>query len=72
MAIITLYDINEDAASRWAIEHCPSFVSWLIYENEEACLFSSSNDETEWLIRFEFEFTNEQEAMLFQLRWQGQ
>jgi len=30
------------------------------------------DDDIEWFIRYEFEFTDEQEAMMFQLRWQGQ
>lgn len=72
MAIVTLYDINEDELTNWAMKNCPSFVSWLIYENSEALSFIGYDDEVEWYVRYEFEFTNDQEAMLFQLRWQGQ
>jgi hypothetical protein len=72
MAIVVLYDIDEDKISRWAIENCPSFIGWLIYENSDAFSFVDLDDETEWMVRYEFEFVNEQEAMLFQLRWQGQ
>jgi len=72
MAIITLYDIDEDTLSRWAIKNCPSFQGWLIYENSDAFGFVNWDDEAEWMIRYEFEFANDREAMLFQLRWQGQ
>lgn len=72
MAIITLYDIDEGTLSDWARANCPSFVSWLIYENSDAFGFVNLDDENEWMIRYEFEFNNEQDAMLFQLRWQGQ
>ena len=71
MAIVKLYDIDEDTLSRWAIANCPGFCGWLIYENPDAFSFDI-DDETEWMIRYEFEFGNEQEAMLFQLKWQGQ
>jgi hypothetical protein len=67
MAIVTLYDINEYDVSCWAIENCSSFSGWLIYEND--VLFDEQPD---WQISYEFEFADEQEAMLFQLRWQGQ
>jgi hypothetical protein len=70
MAIVTLYDIDEDKLSQWAIENCPNFISWLIIENSEALMFIGDN--VDWHIRYEFEFANEQEALLFQLRWQGQ
>jgi hypothetical protein len=68
---ITLYDINELAASEWAIKNCPSFRGWLIYDNNDPFAYLDL-DEREWLISYEFEFEDEQEAMLFQLRWQGQ
>jgi hypothetical protein len=64
MAIVTFYDINEETVSTWARKNCPSFVCWLVYE-------STDLDET-WLLRYEFEFTDNHDAMLFQLRWQGQ
>ena len=72
MAIVTLYDIDEDTLSKWAIVNCPSFQGWLIYENSDAFGFVDWDDETEWMIRYEFEFADDHEAMLFQLRWQGQ
>ena len=71
MAIVSLYDIDEDTLSRWAMANCASFRGWLIYENSEALGFVNWDDETEWYVRYEFEFTDEQEAMLFQLKWQG-
>jgi hypothetical protein len=72
MAIVTLYDVDELLASAWAIDNCPSFVGWLIYENEDALLLTYIDEEPDWKIRYEFEFTDEHEAMIFQLRWQGQ
>lgn len=72
MAIVKLFDIDEDTLSRWAFENCPSFQGWLIYENSDAFGFVDWDDETEWMVRYEFEFADDQEAMLFQLRWQGQ
>lgn len=72
MAIVSLYDIDEDTLSRWAMANCASFVGWLIYENGEALSFTGFyDDEIDWHIRYEFEFADDQEAMLFQLRWQG-
>lgn len=68
MAIIVLYDIDEDQLREWALENCPSFISWMIYENGDG--FDVLDPE--WYVRYEFEFGDEQEAMLFQLRWQGQ
>jgi hypothetical protein len=67
MAIVTLYDIDEYDVSCWAIENCPSFGGWLIYEND---VFF--DQEPDWNVCYEFEFADEREAMVFQLRWQGQ
>jgi len=64
MAIVVLFDIDEIELSTWARENCPSFVCWLVYESELA--------DEDWYLRYEFEFTNEQDAMLFQLKWEGQ
>jgi hypothetical protein len=69
MAIVTLYDIDEDTLSNWARANCFSFVSWYITENDP---FVVLEPDVEWTVRYEFEFTDEQEALLFQLRWQGQ
>ena len=51
--------------------NCSSFVGWLIYENGEALSLIGYDDDIDWYIRYEFEFADEQEAMLFQLKWQG-
>lgn len=72
MAIITLYDINETFTTDWARNNCPSFVGWMVYENDATTAWSWLDNEPEWWIRYEFEFLNEHDAMLFQLRWQGQ
>lgn len=69
MAVIKLYDIDEEELSSWAKKNCSSFVGWYIFENDP---FALLDDDVDWAVRYEFEFTNEQEAMLFQLRWQGQ
>jgi len=69
MAIITLYDINEIEVADWARKNCSSFVSWFVYENDE---LAWADDELDWYMRYEFDITNEQEAMMFQLRWEGQ
>ena len=72
MAIVTLYDIDEDVASKWAIKNCPTLEGWLVTENSDAFGFVAWDDEPEWSLRYDFEFADELEAMLFQLRWQGQ
>ena len=68
MAIVELYDIDEDILSKWAIANCSSFCGWLIYENSDAFGFVNLDEDTDWMIRYEFEFGNEQDALLFQLR----
>ena len=72
MAIIRLYDIDEETLSKWAIENCPSFQGWLIRENIDAFGLINLDEDEQWMVRYEFEFADEQEAMYFQLRWQGQ
>lgn len=72
MAIVKLYDIDEIKVSNWARTNCGSFVGWLIYENSDAFTFQYLDSDAEWMIRYEFEFADEHEAMIFQLRWQGQ
>ena len=71
MAIVKLHDIDENSLSEWAIENGPSCRGWLIYENPDAFSFDI-DDENLWMIRYEFEFADERDAILFQLRWQGQ
>jgi hypothetical protein len=63
---VELTGINEDDVVVWAREHCPSFCSWMIYEDQTYLGFESTPT------RYRFEFYNEQDAVLFQLRWQGQ
>lgn len=63
MAIISFYDIDEEQVATWARANCPSFVCWVVYE---------SNDlDEDWYFRYEFEFTDEHDAMLFRLKWDG-
>lgn len=69
MAIITLHDIDEDTLSSWARDNCSSFVGWYIIENDP---FASLEENVEWFVRYEFDFTDDHDAMMFQLRWQGQ
>lgn len=69
MAIITLYDIDEITVSDWARQNCASFVGWLVYEYNQGWF---TDDDATWFMRYEFEFEDEHEAMLFQLRWDGQ
>ena len=61
---VELIGVSENDTVMWAKEHCPSFCSWLIYEDHTYLGFEPT--------RYKFEFCNEQDAMLFQLRWQGQ
>lgn len=63
MAIVTFYDIDEEKLASWAKENCPSFICWLVHESEDY--------DTEWYLRYEFEFTDDRDAMLFQLKWDG-
>jgi len=72
MAIVEFYDIDENTLSNWAMTNCPSFCGWLIYENSDAFGFVNLDEDQGWMIRYEFEFADEQEALFFQLRWQGQ
>lgn len=71
MAIVQLYDIDENAVSQWAIENCKSFAGWLIYDNTSSFGFVNLDDEFDWMLRYEFEFTDDHEALLFRLKWQG-
>ena len=68
MAIVSLFDINETTVAEWARNNCPSFEGWFVYENDILFL----DDDPEWCTRYEFEFADDQEALMFQLRWQGQ
>jgi hypothetical protein len=70
MAIVILYDIDEIEVATWTRQNCPSLSSWLVYENNP--LWGDPGENDPWFARYEFEFGDEQEAMLFQLRWDGQ
>jgi len=69
MAIVQLYDIDEGIVSGWARANCKSFAGWLIYDNSFGCV--NLDDRIDWMIKYEFEFADDHEALLFQLRWQG-
>ena len=63
MAIVTLYDVDEVNISTWARKNCPSFLCWLVYESQDI--------NEEWYMQYNFEFGDEHDAMLFQLKWAG-
>lgn len=71
MAIVALYDIDEREVAAWARKNCPSFRGWMYYENESLYFGRDKYIGESWDFRFEFEFTDEQEAMFFQLKWGG-
>lgn len=72
MAIVKLYDIDEAKLSKWALKNCPSFCGWILYENYDAFGFVNLDEGQDWMVRYEFEFGDEQDAFIFQLRWEGQ
>lgn len=82
MAIVTLYDLeNEEEVTEWARVNCPSLWRVMCYEPPafalpviRAHIKANTVDDivSDWLTKHEFEFGDEQEAMLFQLRWDGQ
>ncbi len=63
MAIVVFYDIDEEKIASWARTYCPSFVCWLVYDSDDMA--------EDWYLRYEFEFADEQDAVLFQLKWEG-
>jgi hypothetical protein len=62
---VELNSIDENEVVTWAKEHCASFCSWLVYEDDLNYIDIRAT-------KYKFEFYNEQDAVLFQLRWQGQ
>lgn len=68
MATIIFYDINETVLVDWARENCAGFTGWLVYSNQDI----EWDDDLEWSVRYEFEFDNDHDAMIFRLRWDGQ
>jgi len=72
MAITTVVLMNltpnkEREIVWWARDNCPSFGAWYIYEDS-----FNNIDRDEWNTEYRFTFSNEKDAILFQLRWQGQ
>jgi|LakMenEpi03Aug12_release.lakeMendotaPanAssembly.Ray.scaffolds.fasta_scaffold05584_25 hypothetical protein len=61
---VKISNIDEDVVVSWAKENCPSFCSWLIYDHSKLLL-----DDDEIACCYEFEFYNEQDAVLFVLTW---
>jgi hypothetical protein len=51
----------------WARDNCPSFGAWYVYEDS-----INNIDTDEWNTEFRFTFSDERDALMFQLRWQGQ
>ena len=65
--IVSIYiygDFDTDYAVNWAIENCPSFENFQIME-----LSWEEKQERNCWFRFDVKFNNEQDAMLFKLRW---
>jgi hypothetical protein len=61
---IKLFDVPDDIEiGLWAHENCPSFTGWVVIGGETL---------DDFLTTYKFYFNNEQDAVLFQLRWQGQ
>ena len=61
---------NADDAIIWAKENCPSYVTYdTISEfkptESEALLIKSFK----WVVKYQFYFNNDQDALMFQLRW---
>ncbi len=62
MITVTLIDVADDVEiGLWAQEHCPSFGGWVEI---------GVNPERLWN-NYVYYFENEQDVVLFQLRWQG-
>lgn len=66
MAIVILYDINEPELVQWAKENCSSLICWTIYENDHAQWIVDDA----WQQRFEFDFNDPKDALMFRLKWQ--
>jgi hypothetical protein len=63
--IVTLVDVEDDIQiGQWAQENCPSFTGWLVVDTFHDPDADSIED-------FRFYFTQEQDAMIFLMRWQG-
>lgn len=67
---VTLMNLSPDREREivwWARDNCPSFGAWYIYEDS-----FNNIDKDEWNTEYRFTFGDEQDSMIFQLRWQGQ
>mgnify|MGYP003333365511 CR=1 FL=1 len=68
--IIVLKNLDQNQERErvwWARENCSSFGAWYVYEDSD-----NHMDKDEWHTEFKFIFSKEQDAVIFQLRWQGQ
>lgn len=70
MNVVVLLNLDQNKEREvvwWARENCPSFHAWYVYQD-------SDNEPLieEWDSHFKFMFGNERDAIIFQLRWQGQ
>lgn len=62
--IIELYDVDDDIETGlWAHENCPSFTGWVVIDGDHDDVYNTS---------YKFYFNEERDAVLFQLKWQGQ
>lgn len=57
---------NDNEVGMWAFEHCPSFNGWVQVTPDTAML--DEEVDTQYI----FHFIDERDAVIFQLRWQGQ
>ena len=60
---VKISNIDEDVVVAWTKENCPSFCSWLIYDQNRVLM------DDDMQCRYEFEFYNEQDATMFLMRW---
>ena len=57
---------NDNEIGMWAFENCPSFNGWT--QTTSDYLINDEDFDTHYI----FYFTDERDAVIFQLRWQGQ
>ncbi len=65
---IVIFNIEDEyTVVNWTRENCPSFFGWTISEGDDI------NPETDMLDdKFTFTFGEERDALIFNMRWQGQ
>lgn len=62
--IVELYDVDDDVETGlWAHRTCPSFTGWVTIDGDHS---------DEYTTMYKFYFDQEQDAMVFLMRWQGQ